>query len=52
MPAAIELLRSGRLNGSALTTHQLPLEGYGDALQMMREGRALKVQLLPDGRGQ
>lgn len=52
MPAAIELLRSGRLNVSALTTHQLPLEGYGDALQLMREGRALKVQLLPDGRGQ
>lgn len=52
MPAAIELLRSGRLDVAALTTHQLPLEGYGDALRLMQEGKALKVQLLPNGGGQ
>ncbi len=48
LPAAISLLRSGRVNVGALTTHQLPLDGFGTALQLMREGKALKVQLLPN----
>lgn len=49
MPQAIALLRSGRIEVATLTTHRLSLEGYGDALRLMREASALKVQLVPKG---
>lgn len=47
MPKALALLRSRRIKVDALTTHQLPLEGYGDALALMQRGNALKVQINP-----
>jgi threonine dehydrogenase-like Zn-dependent dehydrogenase len=47
LAAAIALLRSGRVDVNSLTTHRLALDGYGAALQLMRDGSALKVQLVP-----
>lgn len=47
MPQAIALLRSGRVQVEPLTTHQLGLDGFGDALKLMRSGESLKVQIVP-----
>ncbi len=47
MPQAIALLRSGRIQVEPLTTHQFGLDGFGDALKLMRSGESLKVQIAP-----
>ncbi len=47
MPQAISLLRFGRIQVEPLTTHQFGLDGFGDALKLMRSGEALKVQIVP-----
>jgi len=47
MPQALNLLVSGRVKVDVLTTHQLGLEGFGEAVKLMREAKSLKVQLLP-----
>lgn len=47
MPQAIALLRSGRVQVEPLTTHQLGLDGFGEALKLMRSGESLKVQIVP-----
>jgi hypothetical protein len=48
MPQALNLLMSGRIKVDVLTTHQLGLEGFGEAVRLMREAKSLKVQLLPN----
>ncbi len=48
MPQALNLLMSGRVKVDVLTTHQLGLEGFGEAIKLMREAKSLKVQLLPN----
>ena len=48
MPQALNLLVSGRVKVDVLTTHQLGLEGFGEAVKLMREAKSLKVQLLPN----
>jgi len=47
MPQAIALLRSGRIQVEPLTTHQFGLDGFGEALNLMRSGESLKVQIVP-----
>lgn len=47
LPQALALLQSGRIRVEPLTSHQLGLDGFERALTLMREGEALKVQLLP-----
>ncbi|MCS7186195.1 MAG: zinc-dependent alcohol dehydrogenase family protein [Armatimonadetes bacterium] len=47
MPQAIALLCSGRVQVEPLTTHRFGLEGFGEALKLMRSGESLKVQIVP-----
>jgi L-iditol 2-dehydrogenase len=42
-----DLLVSGRLDPSALVTHRLPLAAFGEAVELVRSRRALKVLLVP-----
>jgi L-iditol 2-dehydrogenase len=46
MRAALELLRTGRIDPLPFTTHRLPLEETGRALELTRSGEALKVVLV------
>jgi 2-desacetyl-2-hydroxyethyl bacteriochlorophyllide A dehydrogenase len=46
---AIELLRGGAVQTEPLLTHTFPLEGFEAALDAMRAGEGLKVQVLPNG---
>jgi len=48
MPQALNLLMSRRVKVDVLTTHQLGLEGFWEAIRLMREAKSLKVQLLPN----
>ena len=48
MPQALNLLVSGRVKVDVLTTHQMGLDGFGEAVKLMREAKSLKVQLLPN----
>lgn len=43
------LLSLRRLDPSPLVTHRLPLSRFGEAVDLARERRALKVLLVPDG---
>ena len=45
---AIELLRSGTIQTEPLLTHTFPLEEFEAALEAMRAGEGLKVQVLPN----
>jgi L-iditol 2-dehydrogenase len=45
---AFRLLASRRLDPSPLVTHRLPLSRFGEAVDLARERRALKVLLVPD----
>lgn len=47
MPQAIALLQFGRVQVEALTTHRIGLDGFGEALKLMRRGESLKVQIVP-----
>ncbi len=47
MPQAIALLRSGRIQVKPLTTHQFGLEGFGEAMKLIRSSESLKVQIVP-----
>ncbi|GAB4456869.1 MAG: zinc-binding dehydrogenase [Armatimonadaceae bacterium] len=44
---AVELIRDGKLDLSALVTHKLPLERYGEAVQLLEKQEAVKVCFLP-----
>lgn len=44
---AVELFAAGKIDLACLISHRLPLESYGEALEMLSERRALKVVLLP-----
>lgn len=46
MRAALDLLRRGRIDPLPFTTHRLPLEEAGRALELTRSGEALKVVLV------
>jgi threonine dehydrogenase-like Zn-dependent dehydrogenase len=45
---AIELLRGGAVQTEPLLTHTFPLDGFEDALEAMRAGEGIKVQVLPN----
>ena len=45
--AALDLVANGVIDTKALLTDALPLERYPDALDLMRSGAGLKVQVLP-----
>jgi 2-desacetyl-2-hydroxyethyl bacteriochlorophyllide A dehydrogenase len=46
---AIELLRNGVVQTEPLLTHTFPLDEFTDALDAMKAGEGLKVQVLPNG---
>lgn len=45
-PAAIRLIESGVLNLEEIVTHRPPLENFGEAIELLRSGKALKVALM------
>jgi threonine dehydrogenase-like Zn-dependent dehydrogenase len=47
MRAALELIAAGTIDPSSLVSHRLTLEQTGDALDLQRQGTALKVVVLP-----
>jgi L-iditol 2-dehydrogenase len=47
MRAALELLRAGAVDPSALVTHRLPLAQTARALELARSGEALKAVVVP-----
>ncbi|MDA3647048.1 zinc-dependent alcohol dehydrogenase family protein [Saccharopolyspora indica] len=47
--AALELVASGAVDTGSLLTDTLPLEEFPAALDLMRSGAGLKVQVLPGG---
>ena len=47
-PLAIDYIYSGAIDVSLIVTHQLPLDEYLTAFEMVQEGRdSIKVQLVP-----
>ncbi|MUL40529.1 zinc-dependent alcohol dehydrogenase family protein [Streptomonospora sp. PA3] len=46
--AAVDLMSAGRLRTADLLTHALPLEEFPAALDLMRSGSGVKVQVQPD----
>ncbi len=46
-PKVVRLLESGRLPVEKLITHRLPLSGFGQALELLGQGQAVKVVLEP-----
>jgi 2-desacetyl-2-hydroxyethyl bacteriochlorophyllide A dehydrogenase len=46
---AIELLRAGVVDAEALLSHTFDLDGFADALETMKRGEGIKVQVLPNG---
>jgi len=50
---ALQLIADGRVKVEPLLTHNLPLQAYPDAVEALRRGDGLKIQLtlaLPDSR--
>lgn len=45
--AALSLISSRQLDADALITHEMPLERLEEALQLVAEGEALKVAIIP-----
>ena len=45
--AAVEMLTSGKIDGSMIATHILPLDGIFDAFDLMKSGESLRVVLKP-----
>jgi len=46
-PLAIRLLEAGRIDFGALVTHRLPLTRIHDGIDLLRQGQAVKVAILP-----
>ena len=44
-PAATRLLEQGRIDFAPLVTHRIPVEELPDAVEELREGRAVKVEV-------
>jgi len=47
--AALDLMTAGRVQSEPLLTHAVPLEQFPDALDLVRAGEGVKVQILPNG---
>ncbi len=47
--AALDLVAQGAVDSDALVTHSLPLERFPEALDLMRSGAGLKIQVVPGG---
>ena len=47
--AALDLLAAGRVDVAPLLTTEFGLDGFPDALQAVRDGEGVKVQVLPGG---
>lgn len=45
--AALDLIADGVVRTDALVSHRLPLDRYSDAIDVVRNGRGVKVQVLP-----
>ena len=45
--AALDLVASGAIDTEAIITDALPLEKFPEALELMRAGTGLKVQVIP-----
>ncbi|TWF93981.1 zinc-dependent alcohol dehydrogenase family protein [Saccharopolyspora dendranthemae] len=46
---ALDLMAMGAIDSGELLTDALPLEEFGKALELMRSGAGLKIQVLPGG---
>ncbi len=46
-PLAIQMLERGVIRPEELVTHRLPLEQFGDGLEQLRRGEAVKVMIVP-----
>jgi 2-desacetyl-2-hydroxyethyl bacteriochlorophyllide A dehydrogenase len=46
--AAVDLLAAGAIETAPLLTHSLPLAGFPQALDLVRSGEGIKVQVLPN----
>ncbi len=46
---AIDLLRAGAIDADRMVTHSFPLEEFPSALELVRKGSGLKVQVAPQG---
>ena len=46
---ALALAGAGVLDGDALITQRLPLDRYPEAIDLVRRGEGLKVQMVPGG---
>jgi threonine dehydrogenase-like Zn-dependent dehydrogenase len=46
-PKVVRILESGKLPVERLITHQLPLSDFGKAIELLSQGRAVKVVLEP-----
>jgi len=44
---ALNLLKAGNINTDILISHEMPLSRITDALEMMGEGRSMKIAILP-----
>ena len=44
---AIDMLVAGKIDGSRIATHILPLDGIGEAFDLMACGEGLRVVLKP-----
>lgn len=46
---ALELMRGGAVDTGAMLSHDYPLDGFAEALGVVRRGEGVKVQVLPNG---
>jgi (R,R)-butanediol dehydrogenase/meso-butanediol dehydrogenase/diacetyl reductase len=46
-PLAIQMLERGVIRPEALVTHRLPLSRFGEGLEQLRRGEAVKVMIVP-----
>jgi threonine dehydrogenase-like Zn-dependent dehydrogenase len=44
---ALDLMAAGAIDTQAMLTHDFPLDGFAQALQTVRDGAGVKVQVLP-----
>ena len=47
--AALDLMSAGVINTKAMLTASLPLEDFSHALEMVRRGKGVKTQIVPNG---
>jgi len=46
-PLAIQMLERGAIRPEELVTHRLPLARFGEGLEHLRRGEAVKVMMVP-----